>query len=332
MSLWPRVNERKTWMDLIGSAQDNTIVVIRKETNRMNLPQRPDYHLNELDVEKNKDANVHPPAERAETTKVIVKTPEVVTRAAVPFNNTTPDEQGDATTLLKTALEEKISNEADIRKTSQHIRLLLSRAQRVIKEKSSEPLVASTLDRISEQFQRVQKLHEGEVRSLEYDLQSEETAKVNQQKEVKRLKAMLYELQNSGESPPPTNYSVEAIVTDLDHNDTDPESKPKKNRLSYSADSNSSATDESDGNDHHDYEDITEGRDPVTTVPTAEIVPRIPCSRRYTACEPRWRQKSRTLKFTTCRTVAVTRMEIDYLLLSTRKRRVGHLVFRKKVH
>ncbi|XP_071842213.1 rho guanine nucleotide exchange factor 11-like isoform X4 [Apostichopus japonicus] len=259
----PSVNERKTWMDLIGSAQEN---INRrssgKGTNRMNLPQRPDYHLNELDVEKNKDANVHPPAERAETTKVIVKTPEVVTRAAVPFNNTTPDEQGDATTLLKTALEENISNEADIRKTSQHIRLLLSRAQRVIKEKSSEPLVASTLERISEQFQRVQKLHEGEVRSLEYDLASEETAKVNQQKEVKRLKAMLYELQNTGESPPPTNYSREAIVTDLDHNDTDPESKTKKNRLSYSADSNSSATDESDGNDHHDYEDITEGRDP----------------------------------------------------------------------
>ncbi|PIK38544.1 putative rho guanine nucleotide exchange factor 11-like [Apostichopus japonicus] len=85
----PSVNERKTWMDLIGSAQDN---INRrssgKGTNRMNLPQRPDYHLNELDVEKNKDANVHPPAERAETTKVIVKTPEVVTRAAVAFNNT----------------------------------------------------------------------------------------------------------------------------------------------------------------------------------------------------------------------------------------------------
>lgn len=49
--------------------------------------------------------SVHPPAERAESTKVVVKTPEVVTRA-VPFNSVAGEEQGDATTLLQKVLEE----------------------------------------------------------------------------------------------------------------------------------------------------------------------------------------------------------------------------------
>lgn len=109
-------------------------------------------------------------------------------------------------------------------------------------------------------------LHNKELKQMEEEFDSELNERNELKEQIQRLNQELRMAQhiiNGGVQDTPTANSEESIVTDLDHADTDLDTAVEKNRHSYSAESNSSATDDSDGLDHHDYEEVTDGPDPV---------------------------------------------------------------------